>query len=429
VKTVEKNKNSIPKLRYHKASGRAYVVLNQRALWLGKSGTEEAEQNYNRTIAEWLSSGKQAAADGSNITLAEILSRFWVYAEGYYRGADGKPTTELDSLRYAFRPLLKLYGSTEAAAFGPRCLRAVQRNMVEIGWCRNNVNRSLSRIKMLFKWAVSQELLAGSVYHAIITVPGLRKGRSEAHETEPTKPVPQEHIDVIRPYVSRHMWTIIQLQLLTAARPSEILMMRPCNIDRSGKIWVCSPAAHKTAHHGHDRKIYLGPRSQEILTPFLFRDPQAYCFSPAEAYAERLAKLHANRKTPQKYGNVHGSCKKDDPKWKPGQYYDVAAYRLAITRAIERAFPAPEHLRQGSGETKKQWHKRLSKKEKAELKAWYKQYHWHPHQLRHNAATYLRKEFGLETARIILGHRSAAITEVYAELDQQKAMEAIVRVG
>ena len=27
------------------------------------------------------------------------------------------------------------------------------------------------------------------------------------------------------------------------------------------------------------------------------------------------------------------------------------------------------------------------------------------------------------------GHRSAVITEVYAELDQQKAMEAIVRVG
>ena len=35
----------------------------------------------------------------------------------------------------------------------------------------------------------------------------------------------------------------------------------------------------------------------------------------------------------------------------------------------------------------------------------------------------------LETARIILGHRSAAITEVYAELDQKKATEAIVKVG
>jgi integrase len=83
----------------------------------------------------------------------------------------------------------------------------------------------------------------------------------------------------------------------------------------------------------------------------------------------------------------------------------------------------------GSDETKREWRKRLTKKEKAELKAWYKQYHWHPHQLRHNAATFLRKEFGLETARIILGHRSAAITEVYAELDQQKAMEAVVKVG
>jgi integrase len=49
--------------------------------------------------------------------------------------------------------------------------------------------------------------------------------------------------------------------------------------------------------------------------------------------------------------------------------------------------------------------------------------------LRHNAATFLRKEFGLEAARIILGHRSAVITEIYAEQDQQKAFEVIMRVG
>ena len=54
---------------------------------------------------------------------------------------------------------------------------------------------------------------------------------------------------------------------------------------------------------------------------------------------------------------------------------------------------------------------------------------WHPHQLRHNAATALRKEFTLETARIILGHHSAAITEVYPERDEQEAIEAIAKVG
>ncbi len=53
----------------------------------------------------------------------------------------------------------------------------------------------------------------------------------------------------------------------------------------------------------------------------------------------------------------------------------------------------------------------------------------HPHQLRHNAATELRKEFGLEAARVILGHRSAAITEVYAEMDRQKAIDAMMKVG
>ncbi|OHB58665.1 MAG: hypothetical protein A2Y12_14130 [Planctomycetes bacterium GWF2_42_9] len=207
VKTVDSPKIQTPKLRRHKATGQAYVVLNGRAIYLGVYGTEETTENYHKSIAEWLSCGKQVAAQGDNIKLNEILARFWVHAESYYRSPDGTPTSELDSLRYAFRPLFSLYGNSAAASFGPRCLRAVQQNMVEIGWCRNNVNRDLSRIKMLFKWAVSQEFLPTSVYHALVTVPGLRKGRSEARETEPTKPVPQEYIDAIKPFVSRHMWT------------------------------------------------------------------------------------------------------------------------------------------------------------------------------------------------------------------------------
>jgi integrase len=54
---------------------------------------------------------------------------------------------------------------------------------------------------------------------------------------------------------------------------------------------------------------------------------------------------------------------------------------------------------------------------------------WHPHQLRHNAATELRKEFGIETARIILGHHSAAVTGICAEKNEREAIEAIGKVG
>ncbi|MGB2820917.1 MAG: tyrosine-type recombinase/integrase, partial [Phycisphaerae bacterium] len=80
-------------------------------------------------------------------------------------------------------------------------------------------------------------------------------------------------------------------------------------------------------------------------------------------------------------------------------------------------------------ETTVKWQKRLTKAQRSELDARRKAHRWHPHQLRHNAATELRKEFGIEAARIILGHRSAAITEVYAEKDEQQAIEAVTKVG
>ena len=55
--------------------------------------------------------------------------------------------------------------------------------------------------------------------------------------------------------------------------------------------------------------------------------------------------------------------------------------------------------------------------------------HWHPHQLRHNAATILRKEFGLETAQILLGHRKADITQIYVERDLNRALEIAAKIG
>jgi site-specific recombinase XerC len=54
---------------------------------------------------------------------------------------------------------------------------------------------------------------------------------------------------------------------------------------------------------------------------------------------------------------------------------------------------------------------------------------WGPNRLRHRAASFLRKEFGLEAARVILGHTSSAVTEIYAEMDQKKAAEIMGAVG
>lgn len=60
--------DAIPKLRLHKSSGNAAVVIDGRYLYLGKYGTPEAKEDYDRTIADWLANRRTApgAEGGSN---------------------------------------------------------------------------------------------------------------------------------------------------------------------------------------------------------------------------------------------------------------------------------------------------------------------------------------------------------------------------
>jgi integrase len=416
-------------LRFHKASGQAYVVLSGKAVYCGRPDDPAAEQRYHQAIAEWLSAGRQLAGDPATITIKELLARFWTHAEQYYRTLTDGRAKELEQFRLAFRPLKDLYADMLATDFGPRALKAVRQKMIDMGWCRPYTNKQINRIRHLFKWAVSDEVIPGSVLHALQAVPGLRKGRSDAPEPEAVKPVPMKLVEAVAPFVSRQVCAMIQLQLYTAARAGEIAQMRPCDVNREGEIWVYQPQQHKTAWHGHARKVFIGPRAQQVLSPFLLREPRAYCFSPAEAETERRRRLSEERTTPLSYGNVPGTNRKDEPQWSPGEKYTTDSYRRAVARACDQAFPPPQLLAKRNDETDAQWEHRLTPEQMAELAAWRKAHRWHPHQLRHNAATGLRKEFGLEAARIILGHHSAAVTEIYAEKDEQEAIKAIMRVG
>jgi integrase len=54
---------------------------------------------------------------------------------------------------------------------------------------------------------------------------------------------------------------------------------------------------------------------------------------------------------------------------------------------------------------------------------------WHPHQLRHAAATRIRETHGLDAASAVLGHSSLTMTTLYAQLPQQKAADAMREIG
>lgn len=136
----------------------------------------------------------------------------------------------------------------------------------------------------------------------------------------------------------------------------------------------------------------------ERLTPWLRTELTTCLFQPLGAEAERRAGQRAERKS--KVQPSQRNRKKSRPRKKPGErYHNERNHKTTYRRAIATACV------------------------KAQIPS------WHPHQLRHSAATRLWREFGLDVARDVLGHSSPVVNEVYSELDQAKASEAVERVG
>src|SRR5262249_48330031 len=174
---------------------------------------------------------------------------------------------------------------------GPLALKAVRQAMVDVGLCRTEVNKRVGRVVRCFRWAVENELVPPSVHHGLKAVAGLRRGRADVRESEPVKPVPDAFVDAIRPHVAPRIWAMVELQRLTGMRPGEVVRMRTADLDTTGKVWVYTPERHKTQHHGKARRVYLGPRAQAVVKPWLKADLTAYLFSPREAVQE----FHAAR--------------------------------------------------------------------------------------------------------------------------------------
>ena len=273
-----KKQVKLPKYRKQNYKGGtiAFVELNGHRHYLGKYGSSESKQHYKRLLAEWIENGKNVSVDPNEITVVEIIARFWEHAQQHYRRQDGTLTDEVNNFRQALRPLRELYGEILANNFGPLALKAVRQQMIKRGWCRNNINKNIGRVKLVFRWAVENELVTPSVYHGLQAVSGLRYGRSKAKESQPIKPVPDWMVAQTLKQMTPTLQAMVKLQRLTGMRPGELCIIRRCDIDTSGKVWIYKPRFHKTQHHGHERFIYFGPQAQQIIMPFFQPNMKAY---------------------------------------------------------------------------------------------------------------------------------------------------------
>jgi hypothetical protein len=175
--------------------------------------------------------------------------------------------------------------------------------------------------------------------------------------------------------------------------------------------------------------IFIGPQGQSILLRYLARDSEAFCFRPCDSEAKRRATAHTKRKTPLSCGNMPGSNRRRVPKRTAGDRYNVDAYRRAIHRACDAAFPATGDLARRPGESAAARCARLIDQQRDELAKWQSDHRWSPNQLRHSAATEIRRRYGLEAASTVLGHAKADVTQIYAERDYALAANVARQIG
>ena len=384
------NKNT-PKYRKqnNKYGAVAFIVLNQQRYYLGTYDSTDSWKQYYQLISEYEACNGYLNRNPETLNINQFVNQYRKHYELYYRHPNGKPTGEQSSIRIAMAKLCSTYGDLTITEFSPLKLKTIRDLMIKEDLSRNTINNSSKRIVRAFKWGVENEIIKPEMLTALKAVPGLKAGRSMAKESKPIEPAPENHVNSVKPFVSRQVWALIQLQLLTGARSGELVKLKACDIDTKEQPWVYQPTEHKTAYRGHTRMIFFGKKAQKVLSEFIGTKPfNEYLFSPKDARKEKGAQATTHRRPNQKATPTKTSRVIKD-------HYTTQSYQRAIARAcIEANVP-----------------------------------HWHPHQLRHTAGTKIRQQYGLEEAQVVLGHSQANTTEIYAKRDHDKARLIMKTIG
>ena len=220
------------------------------------------------------------------LTIPELLNRYILWAEGYYRFPNGRETSTMAHVRIVARAICGLAPNLAAAEFGPLRLKSAIAQSIRDGCSRVEINRRIGRVKAVFKWGTSEELVPVSVYHGLLTVPGLRAGRSSAPELPAVEPVAQWLIDATLPRLNSVIASMVRFQLLTGARPGE----------------VCDSPAGRCGHGW--RGLALPAALPQEQPP---RSGTDHCHRPTRAgtvAADRSAGTHGIRVQPRRCGRA-----------------------------------------------------------------------------------------------------------------------------
>jgi hypothetical protein len=198
----------------------------------GKESTAEYDRicNVLRSNAGRLPETKNGALD---LTIAELVLRYMEdHASSCYRDpATREPTTELGCLKFAFKPLNRLFGQLPMVEFDSLKLETLQQAMATGSWltekerrkrqktgqrltmARTTINRHVERIKRLFRWGCAKKLVPADLRVNLEAVASLKQGRSAARETDVVAPVEVHVVEKTLPHMTPVVADTVRLLL------------------------------------------------------------------------------------------------------------------------------------------------------------------------------------------------------------------------
>lgn len=232
---------------HHKATNQGYVTLNGQRHYLGVYDKPETLIRYNRMISEWLANDRHLPVAPEKFTVTDLAIAYMKYVlVRYVNEKTGKPTATVYNTRLILRRLRANYGDLLATKFTALQLKTLEISLAKDNLARATIRYRINRIKHMFRWAVNSGLVPASCWASISVHQGIENHDRSVNGTplKPIKivrPVSVQDVEATLPFLTPVLRSMVRLQLITVARPGEICMMRPCDIDTTEDVWRYTP--------------------------------------------------------------------------------------------------------------------------------------------------------------------------------------------
>lgn len=258
----------------HSATGQAFVRVQGRMIYLGKYGTPESRTRHRNIVA-----AAQARSEALDLmrplSVGELCERFVLAMQQEH----GQRSWQDIEARAVALTVCEKFAGLEAATFGPKALQDIQQAMLKQDrLTRYGINRRKQHIVAMFKWAVSQELVQPSVWHALQAVKAIRRGRGR--DNPPRVPADPAAVDAVVAKLQADGNTgaarCVRFMRATGCRPAEAYGATPADLRLSDPLPTYAVREHKNTHRGMERIVPLNAAAVAVVREALAARPQTH---------------------------------------------------------------------------------------------------------------------------------------------------------